>query len=365
MTDQWCRFEVFKDDFTKTRWVEGALPPLEDGEVRLALSTASFTSNNITYGIVGEQYGYWRFFPVEEDGWGCLPVWGFADVVESRAEGLEVGERIYGYFPMGSHLTVTPVKVAPHKFTDGAAHRQGLPGPYNYYERLAVDPNYAREMEPHHSLFAPLASTAYGLAEWVSRSDYQGADVIVCLSASSKTSLSTAIYLKSMGVTGKLVGMTSERNKSVVEKIGVYDEVITYDDYTSLEKGRGHLILDFAGNGVVTANVHQHLGDDMLHHTVVGASHAQAQRRIDGVIAERSEVFFLPTYMDQRLKETDGKFITDMRSAMVDVTKQAAGWMELDRAADRGAIEKLYNTVREGRIAPDHGGILQFDHICE
>ena len=30
---------------------------------------------------------YWRFFPASEDGWGRVPVWGFADVVASRRRG--------------------------------------------------------------------------------------------------------------------------------------------------------------------------------------------------------------------------------------------------------------------------------------
>jgi hypothetical protein len=44
----------------------------------------AFTANNITYAVVGDQFGYWQFFPPTGDevkDWGILPVWGFADVV--------------------------------------------------------------------------------------------------------------------------------------------------------------------------------------------------------------------------------------------------------------------------------------------
>ena len=41
-------------------------------------------------------------FPAEgqdSNRMGVIPVWGFADVVESKADGIPVGDRIYGYFP--------------------------------------------------------------------------------------------------------------------------------------------------------------------------------------------------------------------------------------------------------------------------
>jgi hypothetical protein len=40
------------------------------------------TANNITYGLLDEGLGYWTFFPAQ-DGWGRIPVWGFAEVVAS------------------------------------------------------------------------------------------------------------------------------------------------------------------------------------------------------------------------------------------------------------------------------------------
>ena len=50
---------------------------------------------------------YWNFFPTAA-GWGRVPVWGFADVTESRSEEIEAGRRVYGYFPMADELVVTP-----------------------------------------------------------------------------------------------------------------------------------------------------------------------------------------------------------------------------------------------------------------
>ncbi|MFT6711742.1 MAG: hypothetical protein ACJATO_002128, partial [Arenicella sp.] len=42
-------FQVRKDNFAKTQLVESIAAPINDGEVRLAVNSFSFTANNITY----------------------------------------------------------------------------------------------------------------------------------------------------------------------------------------------------------------------------------------------------------------------------------------------------------------------------
>ena len=97
-----------------------AARPLQDGQARLHIAQFALTSNNITYAAFGELMKYWQFFPAPDAAWGCLPVWGFATVSESRAEGVAVGRRVYGYLPAGTHLVVTPTRVRETGFFDGA-----------------------------------------------------------------------------------------------------------------------------------------------------------------------------------------------------------------------------------------------------
>ena len=124
-------FRVRKDDLRQGEWTTTPEALLQDGEARLRLDRFVLTANNITYAAVGEgALAYWRFFPAEE-GWGRVPVWGYATVEESRAPGLEAGETIYGYLPMSSHLTVKPERLNGAGFVDGSAHRADLPVVYN------------------------------------------------------------------------------------------------------------------------------------------------------------------------------------------------------------------------------------------
>ncbi|HRX40929.1 MAG TPA: DUF2855 family protein, partial [Parvularculaceae bacterium] len=123
---------VKKDDLSKMRLARRPAPALQVGEILARVDRFALTANNVTYGVVGERIGYWNFFPAEE-GSGIIPVWGFADVVESKSDEIKTGERLYGYFPMGTHLVMRVGNVRPDRMIDAAAHRAALPPVYNSY----------------------------------------------------------------------------------------------------------------------------------------------------------------------------------------------------------------------------------------
>jgi hypothetical protein len=118
------QFQVKRSLFLQHRLVE---TPAEDlslspGEILVAVEQFAYTANNITYAVAGDTIGYWKFFPPvgpDPDGWGVIPVWGFGKVIESQAEGVEVGERLFGYFPPAKALKMRPVGIKPHGFMKG------------------------------------------------------------------------------------------------------------------------------------------------------------------------------------------------------------------------------------------------------
>ena len=113
-------FLIRRDDLRSTRF-ESA-PGVHDvelgpGQVLLAVDKFGFSANNITYAAFGETMRYWDFFPGPE-GWGRLPVWGFADVVRSNVDGIQKGERIFGYLPLSTHLVIQPDSIKDAGFVD-------------------------------------------------------------------------------------------------------------------------------------------------------------------------------------------------------------------------------------------------------
>jgi hypothetical protein len=354
---------INKADITDTSFRERDIPQIADGEVLFKVDFFAFTSNNISYAVMGDQFGYWQFFPAGEDGKGIIPTWGFADVVESRHPDIKEGERIYGYLPMASHVVMMPGRVKDTRFVDEAPHRSQLPPIYNDYVRVAADPYADPALEPYRALWFPLAGTSYGLFDWLEQTNYSGAEAVCLVSASSKTSLGLACLLSEKKDGKRIIGVTSPRNVASVEKIGWYDEVITYDDVAKLDAATPTVMVDFSGNGERLSAMHAHLGDNMKHMAIVGASHWDEERRGDGYNQDRSKLFFMPAYAVQRMEETGGAFRHDLAAASKRIAEMASKWMETDTAASKDDILSLYTRVKDGTISAETGGIMSFSNL--
>ena len=167
-----AEFQTHKNDITKSRLVSVGNAAdefdLADGEVLAKIERFSFTANNVTYGAIGEQIGYWQFFPPHLAGdydpdWGIVPVWGFAEIVASKNPDIEIGERAYGYYPIADYLIILPVRVSEDRFVDGAPHRADLPAVYNSYERVgaghAANDDFVGILQNRHRAgFRPVAN---------------------------------------------------------------------------------------------------------------------------------------------------------------------------------------------------------------
>src|SRR4051794_11931180 len=219
--------EVRRDDLRTTREVPGEsrAEAAGPGEVQLAIDAFGLSANNVTYGVLGDGMSYWNFFPASEAGWGRVPVWGFGDVVASAVDGIEPGERFYGYFPMSSLLTV---RAEPRStgFSDAAEHRRELPAVYNEYVRTPRDAPHQDET----MLLRPLFATAFAIDAFLADHGAFGADAIVLSSASSKTAYSLAYLLAQHEYGPSVIGLTSPGNLAFVEALGVYDAVVAYDE---------------------------------------------------------------------------------------------------------------------------------------
>ena len=158
--------EISKRDLRQTRWADQPLPPLTDGTVRVKVDAFALTANNVTYAAFGgPPMHYWNFFPATDAAFGRVPVWGFASVIDSRASGITIGQRVYGYLPIAETLTVEAVRVSERGFMDGAAHRAGLAPIYNTYSFNHQDPAYQAAYEAQQMLFRPLYLTGWMICD--------------------------------------------------------------------------------------------------------------------------------------------------------------------------------------------------------
>ena len=137
-------FIVARHHLQDCKFIEARLPDanaLFDETLLVKVDRFAFTANNITYATLGDRLKYWQLFPAPEN-FGMIPVWGFGEVIASRHPSIEAGERLFGYFPMATHLVIEAADVSRRGLRDAAAHRQGVAPVYNAYARIGDDPAY-------------------------------------------------------------------------------------------------------------------------------------------------------------------------------------------------------------------------------
>jgi NADPH:quinone reductase-like Zn-dependent oxidoreductase len=346
-------FVVAKTDLRRTEFRDVEPPPLDDGQVRLAIESFALTANNITYAVFGEMMKYWDFFP-GTDGFGRVPVWGHARVEASAHPDIAVGQRFYGYWPMSTHLTVQ-AKPGKSGFVDIAPHRQHLAVVYNQY--LAV--GAADALEAHQALLQPLFITAFLIDDQFDEHGFYGARSVILSSASSKTAIALAALLKARGgVT--VVGLTSPRNKAFVEGLGFYDQVVLYDDLASAAIEGPAAFVDFAGDAAVLAGVHNRFGDDLKASILVGGTHWEAPRGGGALPGPTPAFFFAPDRRAKRLRDwAPGEFEARYGAAWAGFVADAPRWLKVEVGEGQDAMRAAYLAQVEGGTLADVGVVLR------
>jgi Protein of unknown function (DUF2855) len=359
MTD----FLVKRDDLRRCRVAESSTPEVGPGQALLRVDTFGLTSNNVTYAVFGDAMSYWDFFPAEE-GWGRVPVWGFAEVERSEAEGLAEGTRVYGYLPPSSHLAVRPVNANERGFVDGSPHRTDLPSAYHRYLATPADPFYRAETEEVQMLLRPLFFTSFLIDDQLADEGLVERGPVAISSASSKTAIAAAFML-AQRQEAELIGLTSPRSVGFVEGLGIYDRVVPYGEIGSLEAGAASFV-DIAGDGAVRRAVHSHYGEGLVRSIAVGGTHWEELG--SGGIAGGGEglegpapvFFFAPDRVLKRAAEWGrAELESRVAAAWHPFCEWTSGWLEPIRGSGFEAVERAYLEVLEGRVEPKAAHVLR------
>jgi hypothetical protein len=347
-----------------------ALRPLQPGEVRLSIEHFSLTANNITYAAFGEAMKYWQFFPAPDAAWGCLPVWGFAVVADSRAEGVAVGRRVWGYFPAGTHLVVQPARVRATGFVDAAAHRQELAAVYNQYAWCDADPTWRADTEGLQAVLKPLFTTSFLIDDFLADNGFFGARQLLLSSASSKTAYGTAFCLaQRRGTPGTpaVVGLTSAGHLDFTRSLGVYDSARAYGEVPALDAQVPTVYIDFAGNAALRRVVHEHFGAALAYSSSIGGTHWAELGSGAGLPGPRPVLFFAPAQIKKRSAPPPDGWGRDALQQRLGAA-WAAFLARVDRADDpwlhivteRGApaLEAAYASLLHGRADARSGLML-------
>jgi len=358
-------FLVRKDQLSSTRLQTTKAPPLADGQVRVHVDAFALTSNNITYAAFGDAMNYWQFFPTGEEGWGTIPVWGFASVVQSLHSGVAVGERLYGYFPMASEAILTPARLNATGFYDSAPHRRELHAVYNQYLRCNADPFYTAATEDMQALLRPLFITSFLIDDFLADNDFFGASggTMLLSSASSKTAYGTAFQLAQRpGI--EVIGLTSPGNVAFCESLGCYSRVLTYDQLDKLAADRACIYIDFAGNAKLRHAIHSRFVN-LKYSCAIGGTHVTQLGGAKDLPGPRATLFFAPAQIKKRSADwgRDGlgqRLVQAWQAFSIRVAQGPAPWLKVAQHKGDTAVAAAYQQVLAGKGDPRTGHILAF-----
>ena len=350
-------FLVAREDLRRTRFAQTQQPDkseLRPGEVLLQIERFGFSANNITYATLGEAMRYWQFFPAP-GGWGRVPVWGYAAVAASAHDELEVGERVFGYLPMSTHLAVIADRVNAGGFVDAAPHRADLAAVYQRYARLGM-PSGDPHSEALQALWRPLFMTSFGAADFLADGGTSHAERIVVSSASSKTAMGIAFLLARGHQRIGPVGLTSPRHLAFTERSGYYDRVIAYDELHQLSADAPFIFVDVAGDDRLVSELRRLAGDRLTRNVVIGATHWQRRAVSTPIGGDEAEFFFLPPWMEKRRAEWgSGEFAWRYNEAWEAFRPTVESWMQIQHHSGRDDVEAAYRRTLDGDVDPAVG----------
>lgn len=361
MSDAWDLL-IRKDDLADTRIVERSGSTPGPGEIVLRVDRVGMTANNVTYALAGDILRYWNFFPAE-DGWGRVPLWGFAAVAASNHPEIEVGTRVFGYLPTSSDLVVQPDRINDGGFQDVSSHRADLPRTYNVYATTSGDPAYLKQREDLQILYRPLFFTSFMLDDFLADNGFFGAEAVLFSSASSKTAYGTAFCIGLREERPVMVGLTSSGNVDFTKSLGCYDEVLSYDEVTSLPDGRTMVYVDVAGSKPLRATVHNHLGEKLLYDAIVGTTHLDTQSLAGGqdLPGPTPTFFFAPDQIKKRRDDWGrGGVEKGHAEAWREFAPVVEQWVDVTVGKGPEGLRDAWLEVLSGKTDPRVGHVISF-----
>jgi hypothetical protein len=352
-------FIVTRDDLETCKTIETELAAedaLPSDALLVKVDRFAFTANNITYAVLGEAMKYWQLFPAP-GGFGNIPVWGFGEVIASRHPLVASGERLFGYFPMSTHLVIEATDVSKRGLRDGAAHRQGVAPVYNAYARVSGNPDYAGLQGDYQALLRPLFMLSFLVDDFLAENDDFGARAMLLSSASSKTAFGLAYLLHTRGY--KVIGLTSAGNTGFVNSLGCYDEVVTYDRISSLPTDMPVAFVDMAGNSALRAQLHRRFGEQMKCSLRVGLTHRASDADEAELPGAKPHWFFAPDQIRKRAREWGpGGIERRLGAAWSTFVPLLERCLTVTESRGPAAVRQVYLDTLKGRIPPEQGHML-------
>ncbi|MBA9007761.1 DUF2855 family protein [Thermomonospora cellulosilytica] len=354
--DEWD--VLFKrDDLTVSEIRKASREPLKPGEVRLAVERFGLTANNATYARFGDDsvIAFWRAFPGPQ-GYGRVPIWGFARVEESSHPDIAEGSRYFGYMPMSTHHVVAAEPMA-RGFIDTTAQRDFLHPWYRTYE-LVGEPE---PLDDRWALLHPVYPAAFNLADFLERQAALGARSVLITSASSKVAIGLVEEMAARQIPLQTVGLTADRHTAFVQSLDLYDTVAPYGALPSLTVAEPTVFVDLTGDPSRRIAVCERFKSELCQTVLVGFTHSTATvLPPPGLAGPEPQVFFTPAIeMETIAEEGADSYYTRYAKSERRFVEYTQSWLDVRGGRGPEAIIDSFRSLLAGEQPPDASRVLR------
>lgn len=183
----------------------------------------------------------------------------------------------------------------------------------------------------------------------------------------SVTALGTAFAFKrQQRETPKLIGLKSHKNLPFFHSLGIYDQVLSYDQVDQIETGVNTVNLNFSGDYDIIRRVHRHLEHDLVLSLNIGLAHWENVDSAADLLSPQPGVVGpmpMPFLMFNRIIEVEAKWGGDQlqdrfQQNLEPFLKFVGCHMKLLTGKGDTDVTRLCGKVLNKRVAPDEGVLL-------
>ena len=174
------------------------------------------------------------------------------------------------------------------------------------------------------------------------------------------------MYKRQENISPKVLGLTSSGNFEFVEKLGCYDEVLSYDQIENIDFDKFSVMVDMAGNSSILEKLKISLGDNLRKCLTVGATHWQkissSEEVVNNAQDPRFEFFFAPGHAQKRAGDLGQEiFNTNSNEFLKRRSEDSKKWMEIREIDGFDELSNTYNAMLEGNVDPKLGLIINLN----
>jgi len=240
-------------------------------------------------------------------------------------------------------------------------------------------------------IYRPLFWTSFWCEDWLhSTGITKAATDVLISSASAKTAYCLAFVLGLRRAHGKvalpsgkgwsrgeegngkprIVGLTSKKNLEFTKSLGLYDEVLVYDDVDRLrtDADAKWAYVDVAGNRSLNGRVAAVLQSRIIKGVSLGMSDPSGKLSNPKDKTTPLEMFFMVEWLSIRRAQLPTKEIAKMQWAAWDALMRSChAWLTIERVwwgsakswmAETKGVTEAYEEVVKGEVGPDRGIVM-------